>query len=196
MNARIVLPEMVKDASGLDDTILSMTCVRDDEEIDAFTANVIEDAWVDELGKCQYGHSDDEENTVESENNTTTESESKKTKKVHDQSKKQPKPMLVLDVSDMQCLLNLFKTTKNCNKNGKWDNVSPEVLAKYFLSVKQLNEFLDVELRSVIRYLKKTGKCNIKESSDKYVKIRELGLLLNLNVDECVKRVTKPKKKS
>ena len=55
--------------------------------------------------------------------------------------------------------------------------------------------FLDTELRALVRCLKKK-KCNIKESSPKYVKVLELSTILGLECDQAIRqRTTKGKQR-
>ncbi|CAG2256264.1 unnamed protein product [Mytilus edulis] len=200
-----VIPESVKSANNLDDRVLALTSVEDQIEIEAFAVNVFDDEWENELDKCKDDlESVDIESHVEQESdlnqqltseNKEIQCESNDNSSERKISQGMPSSVVQLSINDMNCLLAMFKTTKDCNKKGKWDNTSPEDLLLQFSSIDKLRLFLDVELCSVVRYLKKTKECKIKESSTKGKKLEELAALLNINFDKEMSGLVKRKKK-
>lgn len=83
----------------------------------------------------------------------------------------------------MECMLNIFKTTKDCNKKEKWNSVTPTEQLEYFSSTEKLICFLDVELRAVIRYIKKLNSCKLKKS--------DIAFLLGLETTQSSSNVSK-----
>lgn len=91
----------------------------------------------------------------------------------------------------MNCILALFNVTKNCNKKNKWNQVTSADLLKYFETEDTLKQFFDVELRAIVRYLRKSKGFVIKESSPKAVKVHELAVNLKLKLS--INTEVKPK---
>lgn len=50
----------------------------------------------------------------------------------------------------MECMLNIFKIIKDCNKKEKWNSVILVEFFEYFLLIEKLICFFDVELCVVI----------------------------------------------
>ena len=189
-----VIPDNVKDARELDDRVLAMSSIEDPLEMESYSGNIGEEEWVNELEKCHDEFYEDDPNA--STGNEDEPVNHGKTGIANQKDKNLVTSTMSLDINDMECLLRLFKTTQNCNKKGKWNTVTPAELLEYFKSTGTLNTFLDTELRALVRYLKKTKKCNIKESSPKYVKVLELSTILGLECDQVIRqRTTKGKQR-
>lgn len=71
----------------------------------------------------------------------------------------------------MECMFNIFKIIKDCNKKEKWNSVILVEFFEYFLLIEKLICFFDVELCVVIWYFKKFKLCKLKELVVKLMKI-------------------------
>lgn len=158
--------------------------------MEVFASNIPAEEWASELERCHDDSLENTDHTLLNENEEETRSElcpqSEPQKAVTEN--------LHLDIQDMECMLNIFKTTKDCNKKEKWNSVIPAELLEYFSSTEKLICFLDVELRAVIRYLKKSKSCKLKESVAKSMKIQDIAFLLGLETSQSSPNVSKNSK--
>ena len=145
-------------------------------------SNVDEDEWSREM---------DEINNTETEQYVTTNSVEPQTEPITDthgalrdidsSTRSVVQHNIYVDLNDAKKILALFKTTKDCNKKNKWDDVNAEDLMARFTSIEKLKTLLDVEMRVVVRYLKKAKGVSINESSSKQVKVSKLVETLGLS---------------
>lgn len=95
------------------------------------------------------------------------------------------KEYVTLDRSDFVAIITQFKLDKQVNAKGKWNDKRPEDVEKCLQSRNGIEKLLDIEIRILRRYLKRTRKVNIKESERKTLKIERLCKILNLGTCSC-----------
>lgn len=185
-----VIPDAVKEVHNIGDSVLAMTSISEGLEMEVFASNIPADEWASELEKCDDGSLEDTGHVLLNENKEETRSEICPQR----EPQKTVSENLHLDIQDMEYMLNIFKTTKDCNKKEKWNSVTPTELLAYFSSTEKLICFLDVELRAVIRYLKKSKSCKLKEPVAKSMKIQDIASLLGLETTQSSSNVSKNSK--
>ncbi len=156
--------------------------------LEAFASNVNEENWRKELEEIN------EQQDVEEE--TDTESELMPDKRTYNTNTQQEHS---LTITDMGRVLSLLRTTKDTNKKGRWNDVSEEQLLTYFTSIAHLKKFLDVDLRVIVKYFRKSKGLNgTKEYDNKDRKIKGIASFIGLSVEQLTveKRVRKVKVKS
>ena len=87
-----------------------------------------------------------------------------------------------ITIKDAECILALIKTTKDCNKKGKCNEVSALQLQKKLSTTVDLKELLDIELACHLKISKKKtkGLKEAKESEPKDIKLNKIGRFLKL----------------
>ncbi|KAH3717370.1 hypothetical protein DPMN_060156 [Dreissena polymorpha] len=80
----------------------------------------------------------------------------------------------VIDSQDASVILNMLKTDKNSNNKSKWTNCTEEHVQNICKSTIELSRLRDVDLKVIVRYLKKKGIPEMKESESKYLKLKKL----------------------
>lgn len=156
----------------------------DEVENETFSNNINEEEWTRNI-KAIYDEEqlnensndvEDVEDNFEQNTNTLSDQNSLRTP----ESDPRPINSNLLTIQDMACILSMLKTHIS-NKAGKWKDVSAEELLTYFSDIDHLNKFLDVEIRVIVRYLKKTrGLLGTMESKPKHVKVLSIAKLLGL----------------
>ena len=166
------IADRVRELIDVDEKVLSMSSVSDDLEREALSNNVNEEDWSNELERL---HDEQDSETVEERiplntgNRTPPKSNS----------------ITKINIKDAKCILALLKTTKDCNKKGKWNEASPLQLQNKLSTTDGLKELLDIELRVILRYLKKTkGLKGAKESESKEMKLNKIAIFLNIEQTE------------
>lgn len=172
VNLANAIPVLVQEANNISEAVLAMSSITEDIEFESFASNVNDEQWSQELELLQKSEIQADTQLQESQKKNCGKGGSTE---------------FTLDMNDMACLLALLRTTKDCNKNHKWDNHSPTTLMENFGSVSALNRFLDVELRVIVRYLRKNkGQKTVKESSTKQIKLKGIASLLNLDINTTI----------
>ena len=83
-----------------------------------------------------------------------------------------------------QYLLEMLKTDKHTNTKGQWDNRTDKEVKTCLSSEENISKLRDVELRVIVRFLKRTCKAKIIESESKKSKVEKLSRLLGLSVEK------------
>ena len=166
------ITDRVRELIDVDEKVLAMSSVSDELEREAISNNVREEDWSNELGRLndeqdpemvqEQVHLDTESSAVEERSSATE-----------------------ITIKDADCILALFKTTKDCNKKGKWNDVTGLQLQTKLATTDGLKELLDIELRVLLRYMKKTkGLKGANESEPKAIKLNKIEAFLKLEKRE------------
>ncbi|XP_052820581.1 uncharacterized protein LOC128246428 [Mya arenaria] len=193
-----VMPDPVQNTCDLNSNVLSMTTVAEHLEMEAYSGNINETGWAMELNddnneNGQIATMEGDVHQTENDENTQLLNSDETNHTGTHTSNKEDSIHKSLELKDLECILSLLRTTGNCCKNGKWDNIRAEDMMHYFESKQQLVSLLDSELRVVLKYLKKVGILkSLKESVPKGVKVREISKVLNIS-GELPQQLTKRK---
>ena len=95
-----MVPDIVRETLDIDAKVMAITNVADEVEMEAFSSNVDDDKWSQELQNSEQDFPDD---NWEAHNDT---------KRCANQSK----TSISLTYNDIECILLLLRTTKDCNK--------------------------------------------------------------------------------
>ena len=120
-----------------------MSSVTDKLELEVISNNVSEEEWSNELERLR---DEQDSEIVEERVHTDTGYETAQTSS----------SITEISIKDAECILALLKTTKDCNKKGKWNEVSALQLQKKLSTTVSLKVLLDIELRVILRYLQRT----------------------------------------
>lgn len=89
----------------------------------------------------------------------------------------------------------MLKTDQTCNKKGKWNNKTTGDITKYLENSHNLTTLLDADLRIIIRYLKRIGNNNLRESDRKAEKVKKICEIIQLQNVESVEGVNHGKRR-
>jgi hypothetical protein len=178
-----LVPDIVQETTDIGREVLLATSVTDELELEAFSQNTDANKWCTEL------QLDDTQQITDNEKHIN-ESE---TEKIDENNNDE----FTLDCSDMERILKMLKTTKDCNKKMQWNTVTPNGFLDYFQSYQKLCTLLDIEIRVIVRYLKKAkGMTNVKESSSKQTKLDKIANFLCLVKSDSTHKTVSSKKGS
>ncbi|WAR15462.1 hypothetical protein MAR_005567 [Mya arenaria] len=94
--------------------------------------------------------------------------------RINDASATDGRTTCVLYIPVAENRLRMLQTDKNSNNNGQWDDKTPSNIQEQFGTGKTLATMRDVELKVVVRYLKKMSLVVINESCPKAKKVEKL----------------------
>ena len=103
----------------------------------------------------------------------------------------------VFDISSATSVLNMLRMDPKCNNKNQWNAKTPHDIQTTMGAYNLLKTFRDVELKIVVRFLRKTKGLKINESDSKQVKLNRLCQYLKIEPEHGVnptqaKKTTKP----
>ena len=166
-SAAEAITEVTENAKTMDSEQhdLDTSTQRSPDKIDTCVLNVSNDSSTVETINQDISNDEGEEGNVpdDTESNVT---------KTTPPGMTQTNVVISLDHADS--VLKTIKSDKNANTKGQWDDKTPHYLQEKFRSAKTISSFRDVELKVVVRFLKKMKIVIIKESATKAKKIELL----------------------
>ena len=100
------------------------------------------------------------------------------------------------DISSATAILAMLRTDPKCNNKHQWIEKSPHDIQNIMGSYKLLKSLRDIELKIVVRFLKKTSKLKINESDSKESKLTKLSNYLKIEQEQVIKHVQTRKSKN
>ena len=74
----------------------------------------------------------------------------------------------------------MLQTDAKSNMKGQWSAKQPSDILDFFTSMEKLKSLRDIDLRIIVRYLKRTYGSKSNESESKQSKISKLCMLIGL----------------
>ncbi|KAH3697092.1 hypothetical protein DPMN_084577 [Dreissena polymorpha] len=170
------VPDEVMESENANTQVLNMTVITEPEEVEAFLANINAEEWTEQLLEVQSEEQKDEideQIEVGERQQDTTNNQAVPSCSISLSNNSESRQSM-LTSHDFSCILALLKTTQYCNKRQKWDDLKLIEFEKLFQTYAGLQSFLDVELRTIARYLKKSKGVQINESNTKKSKIKTI----------------------
>ncbi|WAQ98499.1 LOW QUALITY PROTEIN: hypothetical protein MAR_022872 [Mya arenaria] len=134
-----VMPDPVQNTCDLNSNVLSMTGVEGNLEIEAYAGNVNKTEWALELRDKQKETNTEDDNHQTENCGTLQLPLSDTTNQTYTENPHNLEALpKLLQMKDFVCILSLLRTTENCNKTGKWDNILADKFGQYFESRQSL----------------------------------------------------------
>ena len=195
------VPEQILESQEVSNNVLALCRLDLDGEAEAFSCNINENEWASVIADESYETISEEldkelqtQNMEEGDQQSVEiEPEAQTANEDSIQSHETEVTKHKLTSKDAQNILSMLQTDSVTNRKGIWDSKTANDLLEAFRNLLSLR---DVDLRIIVRYVKRTLGIKVRESNPKQIKVNELLKYLDLEqADSAGKKKSSKSKK-